>query len=163
MKKSIYVITMLLITFLSCSSDDDSNEEQQVTYNVEISGKYVAQWCIDPITSKVTIEFLENGNVNSTINAEGSNDETETFLKDLSGNNIGVRLILTDYNPNNLQEGEGDAFNDLHFKVTNNQTQEVLVNEDIPTWLVHCGDIYYEVTILFNASTSELEHETLVN
>lgn len=164
MKKSIYALTLLMFTLLNCSSDDDSTEQQAGTsYKVEISGRYVDQWCIDPITSKITVRFLEDGDVNSTINGEGSNDEFETFIKNLSGNEVGVKLNLTDYNPSNLEVGEGDAFDKLHLKITNNENQEILIDEDVLAWLVHCNDIYYEVTMMYNISTLELETQTLTN
>jgi len=164
MKKTIYFLLVLLASLTySCSSDDDSNQEEQnssISYNLDISGKYTNEWCgVENNTSKIKFSFIEDGNIESSVIGESSVQlESGAFSEDLSGNIIGVKLELLDYDPDNLTEGSyGDGFESLSLRITNNSDETILIDEDIyGYYLVHCTDVAYEVMILYNIDTDEL-------
>lgn len=127
------------------------------SYKIELTGNYQTDWCdATGNTSKITFEFLQDGNVVATQNAQSNLEQALTVSRDLTGNVIGIRLKLTDYNPSNLNSGLGDGFDSLHLKVTGNQTQDVLIDTNPNAWLVNCADICYEINLLFNTSTEQI-------
>ncbi|ESU19944.1 hypothetical protein FCR2A7T_13510 [Flavobacterium cauense R2A-7] len=127
------------------------------SYKIELTGNYQTDWCdATGNTSKVTFEFLQDGNVVATQNAQSNIEQALTVSRDLTGNVIGIKLKLTDYNPSNLNSGLGEGFDSLHLKVTGNQTQDVLIDTNPNAWLVNCADICYEINLLFNTSTEQL-------
>lgn len=157
------MLALLVSVNFSCSSDDGTTQEEQansISYNLEVSGKYTTDWCgVENNTSKIKLSFIEDGNVKSTTTGESNVQlQSETFNENLSGNTIGVKLELQDYDPGNLTGGSyGDGFEQLAFKISNNADGTVIVDKEINDYyLVHCTDIVYEVTILYNVGADDI-------
>ena len=173
MKKIKYLLILLLtISLGACSSDDDNsntsgesdendnNNPENLSYNFFIDGKYQVDWCeTTNNTANIKITFLEDDEVKSSLIGQSDTEVNESFEEDLSGNIIGLKLELQDFDANDLQGGSmGDGFESISIRITNNLTGEIIVNEDINGYyLVHCSDIAYEVKILYNISTENLE------
>ena len=170
-------INYLLILFLTlslgaCSSDDDSsnnsqeidendnNSPENLSYNFFIDGKYQVDWCeTTNNTANIKITFLEDDEVKSSLIGQSDTEVNESFEEDLNGNIIGVKLELKDFDPNDLEAGSmGDGFESISIRITNNITGEIIADEDINGYyLVHCADVAYEVKILYNISSQDLE------
>lgn len=127
------------------------------SFKVELTGNCQTNWCnATGNTAKIKFEFLQDNNVVATQNGQGSAEQSLTLSRDLTGNVIGIRIRLTDYDPNNLNLGRGDGFDSLHLKITGNQTHDVLIDSNPSVYLVSCTDICYEVVLLFNTNTNNL-------
>ncbi|MDK2771227.1 MAG: hypothetical protein KYX68_03205 [Flavobacterium sp.] len=131
-------------------------------YNIEVTGNYQTDWCnVTNNTAKVTFEFIQDNNVVATQNEQSNVEQSLSVNRNLTGNVIGVKLKLTDYNPNNLNSALGDGFESLHVKVQGNQTQDIYVDANPNHWLVSCTDICYEIDILFNTSSKQISVNSL--
>lgn len=132
------------------------------SFKVEVTGSFQTDWCnATGNTAKIKFEFLQDNNVFATQNEQSTTEQSITVERNLSGGIIGVRIKLTDYNPNNLNAALGDGFDVFNIKITGNQTQEVLVNTNPPLGLVSCSDICYEVIMLYNTSTQEITFDSI--
>lgn len=160
--KTTLILFLSFLTF-SCSNDDDIEQQEQEEqeeldqFHLEISGKYFVDWCgVEDNSSKIMFSFLEDGVVKSTITGESNTQQlSEIFDEDLSGNIIGVKIELQDYDPNNLTGGSyGDGFGQISLRIYNGQ-DELVLDEELYS-LVHCTDIGYEVTALYNTDLDEL-------
>ena len=79
-----------------------------------------------------------------------------TINRDLTGDVIGVRIKLAEYDPNNLNASKGDGFGNINFKVTNNLSNSVINDIDLTAYLVSCTDIVYALEIFFHTETGEI-------
>jgi len=135
---------------------------QDTSFKLELTGTYQTDWCgAVGNTTKIKFEFLQDNNVFATQNEQSSTEQPITVSKDLTGNIIGIRIKLTDYNPTNLNAALGDGFESLHLKITGNQTQDVLINTNPSAWLVSCADICYEIVLLYDTNTEQLTVNSL--
>lgn len=173
MKTINYLLILLLsLSIGACSSDDDNsntsgepeeienNDSENLSYNFFVDGKYQVDWCeTTNNTASIKLTFLEDDEVKSSLIGESDLEVNESFEEDLNGNIIGVKLELRDFDPNDLEGGSmGDGFGSISIRITNNLTEEIIADEDINGYyLVHCSDIAYEVKILYNISTENLE------
>lgn len=172
--KTINYLLILLLTLSigACSSDDDNsntsgeidendnNDSDNLSYNFFVNGEYQVDWCeTTNNTANIKLTFLEDDEVKSSLIGESDLEVNESFEEDLSGSIIGVKLELKDFDPNDLQGGSmGDGFESISIRITNNLTGEIIADEDIyGYYLVHCADIAYEVKILYNISSQDLE------
>jgi hypothetical protein len=135
---------------------------EDTTFKVEVSGKFRTNWCeATGNTAKVTFNFLQDNTVFATQTEQSNTMQTITLNRDLTGDIIGVRLKLTDFNSNNLNAALGDGFEEIRIKITGNQTQEVLIDTNPSAWLVSCSDICHEVVLLYNTSTQQLSVDSI--
>ncbi|MBD3723394.1 MAG: hypothetical protein IE891_01045 [Flavobacteriaceae bacterium] len=135
---------------------------EDTDYRFEVSGNYQTDWCgATNNTAKITFEFIQDGNVVATQNEQSSVEQSLTVNRNLTGNIIGVKLKLTDYNPSNPNSGLGDGFDTLHVKIKGNQSQDVYIDANQFHWLVNCTDICYEIDMQFNTSTKQLSVNSL--
>ena len=135
---------------------------QDTSFNVELTGTYQINGC-NAIgnTTKIKFEFMQDNNVFATQNEQSNIEKAVTVNKNLSGSVIGVKIKLTDYNLNNLNATLGDGFENLHLKITGNQTQDILINSNPNAWLASCTDICYEILLLYDTRTKKLTVESL--
>lgn len=165
MKKVIFLVTMLLgvaLISLSCNSDDSNettnpNIPGQPQFNVSLTGELKTDYCdISTNSYAVQIEYLSGSEVSHTDGWNGTVQENVVGDATLTGDIIGARVRLTNFNPSNANSGRGTGFDDIHLKIVNVDTNEVLLDQDRNEYLVICTDVIYEILYLYNTSNGEL-------
>lgn len=161
--KKIMLLLMLTASLFTVSCTDnnntatDTNNPEQPEYNFTLTGSLQTNTCdISTNSYAVRVEYLSGSEITDTDTWNGTVQENILGDAVLSGNVIGVRIKLTNFNINNSSSGRGTGFNNIHLKITNTTTNEVLLDQNRNEYLLICTDAYYEVLYLYDTSTGVL-------
>lgn len=127
---------------------------QDTSFKVEVGGILKTNMCdITTNSYSVKLEYISDA---STINTQNFNSNTQQTISNnytLTGNVIGIRVKLLNFNSTNAASGRGTGFKDLTFKITGIQTDDVVYNNINLSDLFICTDATYEALLLYNTST----------
>lgn len=158
------MLLLMLIASLStvsCSDDNntatDINNPEQPEYNFTLTGSLQTNTCdVSTNSYAVKVEYLSGSEISDTDTWTGTTQGNVSGDAILSGDVIGVRIKLTNFNINNSSSGRGTGFNNIHLKIINTTTNEVLLDQNRNEYLLICTDAYYEVLYLYDTSTGIL-------
>jgi hypothetical protein len=162
MRRILFMMLIASVFTISCSDDDSNNtanpnNPEQAQYNLTLTGSLQTNTCdIATNSYAVKIEYLSESEVSDTDEWSGTVQQNTSGSATLSGDIIGVRIKLTNFNANNADSGRGTGFNDIHLKITDEETNAVLLDQDRNEYLLLCTDAYYEVLYLYNTSSGQL-------
>jgi hypothetical protein len=127
---------------------------QDTSFKVEVGGILKTNLCdITTNSYSVKLEYLSDTSTINTQNFNGNTQQTISNNYTLTGNVIGIRVKLLNFNSTNAASGRGTGFADLTFKITGMQTNEVVYNNINLSDLLICTDATYEALLLYNTST----------
>ena len=127
---------------------------QDTSFKVEVGGILKNNTCdITTNSYSVRVEYLTNSNVINSLNFNGSSQQNFLNNQTLSGNTIGVKVKLLNFNPNLASSGRGTGVSNLSIKITGNQTNEVVYSNTNLESLYICTDTIYEALLLYNTTT----------
>ncbi len=158
MKRTIILFTAILLStiYYGCSNDDNKVNEQ-AQYEVVINGSLQTNTCdITTNSYAVQVEYLSDMEIINTDLWTGTQQENASGSTLLSGDVIGVRIRLTNFNPDDVASGRGTGFDDIHIKIIDTESNEALLDQDRNEYLVICTDVIYEVLYLYNTDTGQL-------
>ncbi|WP_179009624.1 hypothetical protein [Winogradskyella forsetii] len=158
MKKTIYTLLFITTILFNCSSDDDSNQGDDIPeYRIEFSGEVSTQ--IDDYNFGV--EFISDGTIVSNNTWTGNTTQLISDFKELSGNTIGIKLEVVDFVPDGSNNPLGMRLNSINVKITKLSDDTVLVNEDLEPLFTNT-DSRYIATLSYNILSEDLviEYET---
>lgn len=146
---------------MSCSSSD-SNSNPVTHYKVQISGTLKTTTC-DVTTNSydIKLEYLSDGNVVDTQQWNGNTEQSVTDFTTTLGNVIGARVKLMNFNSTDQSIGRGTGFNNIHIKIINADTNQVLIDQDSSIHLFICTDCVYQADYLYNTANGTLSSNSL--
>lgn len=154
-KIMFFLMLSASLSTVSCSDDDSNTEQQQ--YEVTLTGVLKTDYCdISTNSYEVKVEYLSGSEINDTDTWTGGVQNNAIGNSTLSGNIIGIRVKLTNFNPDNLNSGRGTGFDNIHIKITDAESDEVLLDQNRNEYLVICTDVIYEILYLYDTSTRQL-------
>lgn len=121
------------------------------SYKVEVGGMLKTNSCdVSNNPYSIKVEYLSDDNIKSSLNFNGSTQETILKNESLSGKIIGVRIKLLNFNQSNSATGRGTGISNLNLKITGNQSNEILYSNSNLGSLFICQDSTYEALFLYN-------------
>lgn len=127
---------------------------QDTSFKVEVGGILKTNMCdITTNSYSVKLDYISDALTMNTQNFNGNSQQSVSNNFTLTGNIIGIRVKLLNFNSSNAASGRGTGFADLTFKVTGLQTNEVVYNNINLQNLFICTDVVYEALLLYNTST----------
>ncbi|MCB0476311.1 MAG: hypothetical protein KDC69_11590 [Flavobacteriaceae bacterium] len=160
MKKSIYVLTMLFITLFSCSSDDNSSEDQQLettNFKITISGVINGNFSNypEPTDNSLKVDYLIDSQSETEIYTEALTNELmiqkEKTIE--ASNLLGVQMSILTVDTD---------FGYIEVKIENLDTNEVVVDEQLEKYLVYENpdtQSSLEITVIFDVLNSNITIE----
>lgn len=121
------------------------------SYKVEVGGILKTNSCGTSTNSySVKMEYLSDDNIKSSLNFNGSAQETILKNENLSGKIIGVRIKLLNFNSADSAIGSSTGIANLSLKIIGNQSNETLFSNANLGSLFICHDTIYEALFLYN-------------
>src|SRR5690606_23801860 len=155
--KLTFALTLTLL-IVSCSSDDDSQGEQQTpNYKIEFVGD-VSTTLAD---YNFGVNFISNGNIVSTNSWTGSSAQQISDSDELTGNTIGIKLEVIGFVPGSSSNPLGVSMNSINVKITKISDTTIVVNENLESLFTNT-DSRYIATLQYEVAseTVEITYET---
>ena len=160
MKKSIYVLTLLFITLFSCSSDDDSSEDQQLettNFKITISGVINGNFSNypEPTDNSLKVDYLIDSHSETEIYTEALINELMIQKEKTveTSNLLGVQMSILTVDTD---------FGYIEVKIENLDTNEVVVDEQLEKYLVYENpdtQSSLEITVIYDVLNSNITIE----
>jgi len=160
MKQNAYLTILITALFLmlSCSSED-SETDNQGDYLVTFAGSAFVDNCdITTNSYDIKLEFLSDNQVRNTKNYSGSSNVVKIDDYSLSGDIIGLRVTLNNFDINNQQSGRGTGMSNINVTIEDEEFTNIF--EGNIGGLLICTDTWYEVMFTYNVSTDTPNIET---
>jgi type 1 fimbria pilin len=147
-----FILTLLMSIAVACSSND-SDSNTTTNYNLQVTGILKTNTCdITTNSYSVKLEYLSDGDI---LNPQQWNGNTEQIVNEnstISGSIVGVRIKLMNFNSTNQNIGRGTGLRNIHIKITNADTNEILIDQDSSSDLFICTDSVYQADFLYNTT-----------
>lgn len=158
MKKTIIALALLSL-LSSCNSDNDTPPvntpiEEIQEFNITLSGTLQTNTC-DVTTNSYSVraEYISDDNVIDSELWTGDVEQNVTDSVLTIGDVIGVKVRLTNFNAQDVESGRGTGIKNIQIKITDVNTNELLIDKKIQQSLLICTDVYYELVLLYNTQT----------
>ena len=161
MKKLFRIFTLsMLCSLAACSTDNAESSDEGSTVDeqgVEVSITATAYGSPDD-PYDVEIRILSDSKVAWAERYTGTGTEVITESENVTGNLIEVQFQLMNFNPDTKSGGEGTGLDRIVVKIEDHKKFELLLEEDVQSLFVST-DIVYQVNLIYNQETDELEYD----
>lgn len=153
--KSILKFSLIAfsIVLAGCSSDD-TNEEERITptHLISFSGSSSTDSCDVDGTYSVGVEFISDGSSVNTNSWSGTTNSVQiSDQMEISGNIIGIKLILLNFDENNSDSGRGSGLESIMVSIEDLSNNSSVLNENLNNLFI-CTDSVYEVIVQYNTT-----------
>ncbi|ARN78233.1 hypothetical protein BST97_09645 [Nonlabens spongiae] len=155
-----YLTVLLLLFAISCSSDDGDNSENpsEPSYLVSFNGDTFTDGCGDMSDYSVEVEFVSDGNVEGANDWNGSSSQTLSDSRELSGDVIGVRLTLLNFDSSSQTNGRGSGLESIRINITNPNSGTSVLDANLFDLFI-CTDSVYGVLFSYDTMNDSFTEE----
>jgi hypothetical protein len=151
LKLSLIVLSIALVS--ACSSDDNNEQQQNnPTHKISFSSSSSIDSCDVDGTYSIGVEFISDGNSVDTNSWNGTTNFMQiSDQKEISGNVIGVKLTLLNFDANNSGSGRGSGLESIIVNIEDLSNNASILNETLGNLFI-CTDSVYEVVLLYSTT-----------